>query len=45
MLTEQIIEVKLREPGRPGLTCTPKIGYFHDKTKISETNTQVPIYC
>ena len=38
MLIEQIIEFKLREPGPLSRTCTPKPGYFHDKTKISKAN-------
>ena len=36
MLIEQIIELQLRRPGPPGLTCTPTNDYFHDKTKISK---------
>ena len=34
MLFEQIIEFKLRGPGRSGRTYTPKTNYFLDKTKI-----------
>ena len=42
MLIEQIVELQLRGPGRPGLTCTSiTAGYFHDKTKISKENLQV----
>ena len=36
MLIEQIIDFELRGPGPLGRTCTPKTGYFHDKTKISK---------
>ena len=35
MLIEEIVELQLRGPGFPGLTCTSITGYFHDKTKIS----------
>ena len=38
MLIEQIVELQLRAPGPPGLTCTSRTGYFHDKTKISKEN-------
>ena len=38
MLIEQIIEFEFRGPGLPERTCTPKTGYFHDKTKISTVN-------
>ena len=41
----QITEFELRVPGPHGLTCTPKTGYLHDKTKISEANIRVIIYC
>ena len=44
MLIEQIIELQLRGPGTPGLTCTPITGYFHDKTKISKENLRVDFY-
>ena len=36
MLNEQIIEFKLRGLGPLNRTCTPTIGYFHVKTKISK---------
>ena len=36
MLIEQMVELQLRGPGPPGLTCTYITGYFHDKAKISE---------
>ena len=45
MLMEQIIEFELRGLGPPSRTCTPKPGYFHDKTKIAKANTRVIIYC
>ena len=45
MLIEQNIEVELRGPGSLSRTCTPKCGYFHDKTKISKANTRVIVYC
>ena len=38
MLIEQIIKLQLRGPGPPDRTCTPKTGYFYDKTKISKEN-------
>ena len=41
MLTEEIVELQLRGPGPPGLTCTSITGYFHDKTKISTENLGV----
>ena len=41
MLIEQIVELQLRGPGPPGLTCTSITGYFHDKRKISEENLRV----
>ena len=41
MLIEQIVELQLRGPGPPGLTCTSVTGYFHDKTKISKENLRV----
>ena len=44
MLIEQIIEFELRGPGAPGHTCTPKAGYFHDKTKISKEYLRVDYY-
>ena len=44
MLIEQIIEFKLRGPGLPGRTCTPKTDYFYDKTKISTANLSVEYY-
>ena len=47
MLIEQIFE--LRRPNRPpGRTCSPKTGYFHDKTNISKENLRVDLllkYC
>ena len=45
MLIEQIIEVALKGPGPLGQTGTPKPDYFHDKPKISKTNTRAIIYC
>ena len=42
MLIEQIIAFELRGPGSPGCTSTPTIGYFYDKTNIS--NLQVDYY-
>ena len=42
MLIEQNIEFELRGSGALTQTCTPKPGYFHDKTKISEAAI---IYC
>ena len=44
MLIEQIIELQLRGPGPPGLTCTSITGYFHDNTKISKENLRVDYY-
>ena len=41
MLIEQIVELQLRGPGPPGLTCTSITGYFHDKTKIPKENFRV----
>ena len=41
MLIEQIVELQLRGPGLPGLTCTSITGYFQDKTKISKENLRV----
>ena len=41
MLIEQIVELQLRGPGPPGLTCTSITDYFHDKTKISKENLRV----
>ena len=41
MLIEQIVELQLRGPGPPGLTCIFITGYFHDKTKICKENLQV----
>ena len=41
MLIEIIVELQLRGPGPPGLTCTSITGYFHDKTKISKENLRV----
>ena len=41
MLFEQIVELQLRGPGLPQLTCTSITGYFHDKTKIAKENLQV----
>ena len=45
MIIEQINEFELRGPELPSRTQTPKTGYFHDKTKISEANTPMIIYC
>ena len=44
MLIEQIAELQLRGPERPGLTCTSITGYFRDKTKISKENLRVDYY-
>ena len=44
MLIEQIIKFELKGPGAPSRTCTPKLGYFLDKTKISKANIRVIIY-
>ena len=44
MLIEQIIEFKSRGPGPPGLTSTPIIAYFRDKTKIFKENLRVDYY-
>ena len=44
MLIEQNIEFELKGPGPLSQTCTPKLGYFHDKSKISEANTCVIIH-
>ena len=41
MLIEQIVELQLRGPGPPGLTCTYITGYFHDKAKIFKKNLRV----
>ena len=41
MLIEQIVELQLRGPGPPGITCTSITGYFHDETKISMENLRV----
>ena len=41
MLIEQIVELQLRGPVPPGLTCTSITGYCHDKTKISKKNLRV----
>ena len=41
MLIDQIIEFELTEPWPPSRTYTPKTGYFHDKTKISQENLKV----
>ena len=41
MLIEQIVELQLRGPRPPGLTCDSITGYFHDKTKISKENLRV----
>ena len=45
LIIEQSIEFELRGPGPRSRTCTPKRGYFYDKTKISKANTRVIIYC
>ena len=44
MLIEQIVELQLRKPGPPGLTCTSISGYFQDKTKISKENLRVSFH-
>ena len=44
MLIKQNIEFELRDPGPPGRTCTPIIGYLHEKTKISKENLRVDYY-
>ena len=41
MLSEQIIEFKLRGLGPLNRTCTPTTGYFQVKTKISKENLRV----
>ena len=41
MLIEQIVELQLREPGPPSLTCTSITGYFHDKATTSKENLRV----
>ena len=41
MLIEQIVELQLRGPGPPDLTCTSITGYFYDKTKISKENLRL----
>ena len=41
MLIEQIVELQLKGPGPPGLTCTSTTDFFYDKTKISKENLQV----
>ena len=41
MLIEQTVEIQLRGPGPPGLTCTSITGYFDHKTKISKKNLRV----
>ena len=38
---KKIIELQLRKPGPPGLTCSSITGYFHDKAKISKENLRV----
>ena len=42
MLIEQIFELRL--PGLPGRICTPKAGYFHDKTIICKENIGLDCY-
>ena len=51
MLIEQIIEFELSGPRPLGHTCTPKTGYFHDKTirqifegLLSAKNSQKAMY-
>ena len=44
MQIEQIVELQLRGPGPPGLTCSSITGYFHGKTKISKENLRVGFY-
>ena len=46
MLIEQIFASWLPEFefGPSGRTCSPKAGYFQDKTKISEANLEVNHY-
>ena len=41
MLIEQIVELRLKGSGPPGLTYTSITGYFQDKTKISKENLRV----
>ena len=43
MLIEQTFEFDLRGPGPPDHTCTvtPKMGYFHSKTKISNSSSDL----
>ena len=41
MLIEQVIEFKFRGLGLLNRTCTPTIGYFHVKRKISKENLEV----
>ena len=41
MLIEQTVELQLRGPGPPGLTCSSLTDYFHDETKISKENLRV----
>ena len=44
MLIKQIIELQLKGRGPPNQTSTIIIGYFHDKTKISQENFRVDYY-
>ena len=44
MLIEQIIELRLRESGPSGRTCTPTNVYFYDKTIISKEYFRVDCY-
>ena len=44
MLIEQNIKFELKGAWAPGRTCTPKTGYFQDKTKISKANLRVNYY-
>ena len=45
LIGQSIIEFELRGPEPFGRTCIPKSDYFHDKAKVSKTNTRVIIYC
>ena len=44
MLIERIIELQLRGAWASWRTCTPILGYFHDKIKISKENLRVDYY-
>ena len=45
MVIEQIIEFELKGRGPLSRTCTPKTGYFHNKTNISKANLWLIIIC